>query len=90
MPRHPTAVSNWLTTWRVGPLRSRVPATVSGTGGTPGTRSLRRNPLADRSAYRPPTVSDDAVLTAERAHLELAAGCLQAMRTATAATADAG
>ena len=33
---------------------------------------------------------DDAVLTAERAHLDLAAACLQQMRAATLATADAG
>ncbi|MEI4280217.1 HelD family protein [Klenkia terrae] len=33
---------------------------------------------------------EDAVLTAERAHLDLAAACLQQMHTATAATADAG
>ncbi len=33
---------------------------------------------------------EDAVLTAERAHLDLAAACLQQMRTATVAAADAG
>ncbi|SDN89259.1 DNA helicase IV [Klenkia soli] len=33
---------------------------------------------------------DDAVLTAERAHLDLAAACLHSMRTATIATVDAG
>ena len=33
---------------------------------------------------------EDAVLTAERAHLDLAAACLQQMHAATAATADAG
>ena len=33
---------------------------------------------------------DDAVLTAERAHLDLAATCLHQMRIATAGTADAG